>query len=206
MHAEITDTLAGVSVFTDTGDPLHLFTVDDFERMIAAGVFDDMEGDIELLEGVLIEMSREGPAHGHVVRLLAEWAIHGAGLGGPLLVAVGNPVKLPPRSQPAPDLAVIDRSSSNTEEHPGWAHLAIEVAHASLRKDLVRKARIYAAARIPEYWVIDLNHRLVHVHREPEGYAYLSIERYETPVTLAPEAVDLPPLDLGALLSTGPQG
>jgi Uma2 family endonuclease len=41
-----------------------------------------------------------------------------------------------------------------------------------LRKDLGVKARIYAAAGVPEYWVVDVGHGIVHLHREPsvDGY------------------------------------
>ncbi len=36
-----------------------------------------------------------------------------------------------------------------------------------MRLDLVRTARIYAAAGVPAYWVIDINDEVVHVHTDP---------------------------------------
>jgi len=44
---------------------------------------------------------------------------------------------------------------------------------SSLALDLGVKALAYAAAGIPEYWVLNLPGRLLHVHRSPrpQGYA-----------------------------------
>jgi Uma2 family endonuclease len=41
------------------------------------------------------------------------------------------------------------------------------VAKTSLRKDLDLKAAIYAAAKIQEYWVLDLASLWITVFREP---------------------------------------
>jgi hypothetical protein len=53
---------------------------------------------------------------------------------------------------------------------------------------------------------VDLDQGLVHVHRRPEAYAYLDVQRHEMPASLAPESVDLPPFDFGALRSTDTKG
>lgn len=49
----------------------------------------------------------------------------------------------------------------------------MEVALTSLRYDRVRKARLYAAAGIPEYWIVNLVDRQLEVFRQPtpDGYA-----------------------------------
>jgi Uma2 family endonuclease len=47
--------------------------------------------------------------------------------------------------------------------------LAVEVAHTSLQYDLTTKAELYAAAGIPEYWVLDLEGRVLHVFRTRNG-------------------------------------
>ena len=61
---------------------------------------------------------------------------------------------------------VIARDTSRPY-HPGTAALAIEVSWSSLRRDLNRKAALYAEAGIGEYWVFDLHARRVVVHRAP---------------------------------------
>jgi Uma2 family endonuclease len=47
------------------------------------------------------------------------------------------------------------------------AVLVVEVADASLDFDRERKRRIYAAAGIPEYWLVNLPERRIEVYREP---------------------------------------
>jgi len=53
------------------------------------------------------------------------------------------------------------------QAHPERALLVVEVAVSSLRIDLGEKARRYAAAGFPEYWVIEPIARRVHVHTDP---------------------------------------
>jgi Uma2 family endonuclease len=38
--------------------------------------------------------------------------------------------------------------------HPGTAHLVVEVSDTSLVQDRLTKAGIYAAAGVPEYWIV----------------------------------------------------
>lgn len=53
--------------------------------------------------------------------------------------------------------------------------LVIEVADSSVRMDMGRKARIYAAAGVREYWVVDLVHERIVVHKEPGRQEYASV-------------------------------
>jgi len=48
------------------------------------------------------------------------------------------------------------------------ALLVIEVADASLTQDRITKAAIYAAAGIPEYWLVNLRDDCVEVFRAPD--------------------------------------
>ena len=80
------------------------WTVDRYHHAIEAGVFDDQP--VELLNGELIEMSPEGVLYAglsdrssrYLQRLLGERAI----------VRVGHPITLPNRSEPEPDLAIVE--------------------------------------------------------------------------------------------------
>jgi Uma2 family endonuclease len=83
------------------------------------------------------------------------------------------------RSEPEPDLAVVDRATPRGRgRHPSTALLVIEVARDTIRKDLGVKAKLYAEAGVTEYWVIDTPKKRVHVHRDPDAAAcaYRSIE------------------------------
>ena len=43
----------------------------------------------------------------------------------------------------------------------------VEIADTSLRFDRVVKGRVYAAAGIADYWIVNLRDRVVEVYREP---------------------------------------
>ena len=61
--------------------------------------------------------------------------------------------------------------------------LIVEVAKSSYRIDHEYKASLYARAVVPEYWIVDLVHDTVEVHREPEeSAAARSGWRYPIPV------------------------
>jgi Uma2 family endonuclease len=50
--------------------------------------------------------------------------------------------------------------------------LVIESAASSIKSDRHVKLPIYAAAGIPEYWIVDLNEKTLEIHREPVGEGY----------------------------------
>ncbi|HZT41277.1 MAG TPA: Uma2 family endonuclease [Chthonomonadaceae bacterium] len=72
-----------------------------------------------------------------------------------------------------------------------------EISDTTLRTDLIVKARLYARAGIPEYWVLDLNARQLHIHREPADGEYTVVtihaenetvafaSRHDAPIALA---------------------
>jgi Uma2 family endonuclease len=62
--------------------------------------------------------------------------------------------------------------------HPQEALLVIEVAFSSIRRDRLVKPRIYAAAGIPEYWIVDLTTDSVTVLRYPISAGYTAAEEY----------------------------
>ncbi len=154
----------------------------EYDRLVDAGVFGDEH--IELLDGALVEMSPEGAPHTWVIQELNR--VLTRGVADDLRVRIGHPWAANDISEPEPDLAVVPHADYRTE-HASRALLVIEVAHSSRRKDLGIKARIYGSAGVPVYWVIDLEHEVVHVHRDPTATGYDTIERYgfEAPLDAA---------------------
>ncbi len=199
MAVERSDTLGDVGLVTDAQEPLHPLSVDDYHRMIEVGIL-TRDDRVELLEGAIIEMSPEGPPHAAVLARLARHVIRGLE-DESLIARVQSPITVVPHSEPEPDLVVADLASSTFRAHPQTAHLGIEVASSSLRKDRSRKARIYAAAGVGEYWVVDLVARVVHVHLDPRDGGYAVTRTVAPPAQLSPTTVDLPPLPLDALLA-----
>lgn len=55
--------------------------------------------------------------------------------------------------------------------------LVVEVADSSLPRDRA-KARVYAAAGVTEYWIVDPIDGVLEVHRQPSAAGYASVTRY----------------------------
>ena len=93
-------------------------------------------------------------------------------------IRVQNPIQLGPNSVPEPDLALVAlRRYRSSHPTPGDTFLVIEVADSSLDFDRNVKFPMYAAANIPEAWLVDLNGRAVERHSGPQGRRYTQIVR-----------------------------
>jgi Uma2 family endonuclease len=138
--------------------------------MVELGLFADER--IELLHGALVEMSPQNEAHANAVEWLTELLV--PKLVGRARVRIQLPLALSEDSEPEPDVAVVSLQEARTG-HPNSALLVIEVADTTLRKDRRIKADLYAAAHIPEYWIVNLVDKLVTVHTNPLHGQYASI-------------------------------
>lgn len=148
-------------------EAVHAFTVDDYHRMTEAGILSADER-TELIEGVVVTMSAIGTPH-FVAVLLLDQLLRNA-VGTRAVVSVQGPVRLPPRSEPQPDLALLRPPAGRYRAAlPGPADLflLVEVSDSTLARDRDVKAPLYAAHGIPEYWLVDLDARKVLIHREP---------------------------------------
>ena len=164
-------TIGAMAVHVDATLPVHPLTVDDLAAMVDAGILGE-DDHIELLDGVLVEMSPQGPAHLEAISRLTMLLAPVAANAG-LAVTPQCPLDVASAiSQPEPDLYVA--ASGGWYAYPTGALLVIEVSVTSRAVDLGRKAAIYAAAGIPDYWVLDLDNRRLVVHRDPVD------DRYET--------------------------
>jgi Uma2 family endonuclease len=93
------------------------------------------------------------------------------------LVSVQNPIRIDNYDEPQPDVALLRPRADDygtAKAKPADILLLVEVADRTLRMDLGRKARIYAAGGVTEYWVVDLNHNVLYVHRDPAVGSYTS--------------------------------
>ena len=148
-----------MAITVDPRITIHPIDVERYERMIDGGVFDETDR-VELLKGVLSEMSPQGDEHARVIEWLTEELTVHARSGG-YSVRVQLPLRLPPASMPEPDLAVVARRAGRPA-HPEHAWLGIEVSVTSQAIDLGVKAELYAAAGIDELWVVDVPTRTVY--------------------------------------------
>jgi Uma2 family endonuclease len=153
----------------------------EYDRMVELGLFEDER--IELLAGVLVEMSPQSKAHVYAIVRLNELFV--LGLRGRAVVGPQVPFALSDESEPEPDL-VISPQSDYLHDHPGEAHLIVEVAESSLRKDRRVKGALYSAAGVPEYWIVNLVDGVLEVHRDPGPDGYASITRAGRGGSVAP--------------------
>jgi Uma2 family endonuclease len=150
----------------------HRITVEEYHRMVDAGVFGP-DPKVELLEGVIVEKMTKKPPHVHATDLLDELLHHLLPRGCGYFVSMGNPVTIEDRDgEPEPDAAVFRgsiRDFGGRPHTPAEAVLLAEVSHTSYDYDRYAKWVTYAAARVPVYWILDLNRRRPEVHTEPTG-------------------------------------
>ena len=84
-----------------------------------------------------------------------------------MLASPRNPVRLSDDSEPEPDFAVVRDRPYEELPTPADVLLVIEVADTSQEYDRKVKLPLYAAAGIPEAWLIDLAAETVERHTDP---------------------------------------
>lgn len=167
----------------------HPVTADEFERMIAAGVFAD-DDRLELIDGEIVDMSPIGSAHQACVNRLHR-AFNGLSASDRAIVQMQGAFRANARSRPQPDVALLRwRADFYVDALPGPAdvHLLVEVADSSLRFDRWVKLPAYAVAGVPEAWVVDIQGGVVEVAREPSELGYSQIVQLRRGDVLSPEA------------------
>lgn len=155
----------------------------EYDQLVNLGVFRDER--VELLYGRLVWMSPPGGDHSESVRRLTMSLV--PPLVGRALVQVQSPIATSDESEPQPDVAIVP-PGTYAPDHPSHALLVIEVADSSLRYDREVKSKLYAAAGIPEYWIIDLQHRRVEVYRDPLDGVYTRLTPFTEQDRLCPAA------------------
>ena len=150
----------------------HHWTREEYERRIEEGFFRPGER-VELVDGVLYEMSPQNGPHADCVSLILYALLPLFTSGCHLRVQM--PLALGLDSEPEPDIAVVPGPpGSYSPDHPTSAILVVEVAESSLPHDRKRKASLYARAGIPEYWVMNLVDWRLEVYRDPVNGEYRS--------------------------------
>jgi Uma2 family endonuclease len=151
----------------DLHERLRRIRVDEYHRMIEAGILGEDEH-VQLVDGMLVTMSPQGRPHAFVIQKLNRLLVRA--LSDDYEVLTQLPLTLGDDSEPEPDLAVVHaRDGASRTEHPTTALLVIEVAGESLRFDRRSKAALYARARVPEYWIVNLAEAAIEVYREPDA-------------------------------------
>jgi Uma2 family endonuclease len=151
-----------------TIDDIWRLRVDQYHAMIRTGILTE-DDPVELLDGWLVVKMPQNPPHRVAIRLTykaleaivpTNWYID---TQAPITTA---------DSEPEPDLMVVRGDPRQyLDRHPTPQDLAlvVEVADTSIQRDRAFKKRLYAAARIPVYWILNLPEGRCEAYSEPSG-------------------------------------
>ena len=155
-----------------------LFTVEEYHKMAEAGIIKPSDR-VELIHGEVLKRSPIKSPHASVVDYLNETI--GFLLHGKAIIRVQNPIEINHDSEPEPDIAIVQCKADRYRDHHPTAEdvfLLIEVADSSLEFDREVKMPLYASAKIPEAWIINLPEQRVEVYRNPEKGQYKLTELF----------------------------
>jgi Uma2 family endonuclease len=123
-----------------------------------------LEGEhVELLRGVLVEMSPQSAKHTYPLTRLT--AILVPKLVGRAEVRVQMPFAANDESEPEPDFAIAPLAEY-LDDHPSRAFLLVEASASSVTFDRDIKAPLYATCEVQEYWIIDVSAGTVTVYAD----------------------------------------
>jgi len=148
--------------------PVHRFTVDEYHRMIEAGVLTENHR-VELLEGWIVAKMPHNPAYDSTIDLTVG-ELEGL-LTQDWFIRVQSAITLED-SEPEPDVAVVRGPRGRYVDHHPRAQdigLVIEVSDTTLQNDRNDKGPLFARARIATYWIINIPETRIEVYTEPSG-------------------------------------
>jgi Uma2 family endonuclease len=146
-------------------EQVHRFTVDQYDRMVEAGILTEHDP-VVLIHGVIRPKMPKGEFHDSTIEALTQ------------ILAGMVPRRYSFRCQcslrlsdsvPEPDFVICTTAKERKGKHPRAADtfVVIEVADSSLELDRTEMLELYAAAGIPEYWIVNLADRQVEVYTKP---------------------------------------
>jgi Uma2 family endonuclease len=168
--------------------------VADFLLLAESGAFADYAR-TELIEGEIWVVNSVHRRHARVhAQLTVEIGAALKAMGSDLVLYTAPSTELSDDSLPEPDIAIGDVSDAKIFPGPAM-RVAIEVSDSTLDIDLGRKARLYARYGVPEYWVVDVEGRVIHQMWEPSSERYRNRREIEfgdslNAVTIADLSID----------------
>ncbi len=148
--------------------PMYRFSVAQYQRMVEKGILTENDR-VELLEGWIVAKMPHNPPHDGTILMLQTALL--ALLPSEWVLRIQSSLVLRD-SLPEPDLVVARgpaRRYLQAHPRPRDAGLVIEVADASLGDDRVIKGRMYARARVPVYWLVNIPDGRIEVYTQPRA-------------------------------------
>jgi Uma2 family endonuclease len=148
------------------------FTVDDYVRMRETGILTE-DDRVELIDGEIYVMSPLEPRHVALLNRLNKLLIRA--VSDDAVVSPQNSIQLDDYTEPQPDFAILRPKEDDYEQElarPEDILFLIEIADTSIEYDREYKLPRYAASRIAEVWIVDVNEQAI------EQYTHLFEDRY----------------------------
>jgi Uma2 family endonuclease len=150
--------------------PIWRLSVAQYHQMTQSGILTD-DDPVELLEGWLVPKMPKNPPHRLTTQLVREALAPLVPTGW--FVDAQEPITTAD-SEPEPDVVIVRGERRHYHDrHPGPDDLAlvVDVSDTTLARDRTLKLRLYAAAGIGCYWIVNLVERQVEVYTAPSGPA-----------------------------------
>ena len=208
MYPTVQETLQKSSPGKETlvlKERLRPFSVEEYHRMGEVGVLKEDER-IELIDGIITTMNPTGSKHAACVKKLN--SLFSSVLSPrEALIGIRDAIVLNNGTEPEPDITLLKpREDAYADAHPRPADvlLVVEVADTSAEENRTVKLPRYAAAGIPEVWIIDIPHRRIEACQTPVGTeadaGYKIRVEYRPGETLSPAMSSYVQIDVEAIL------
>lgn len=128
---------------------------------------------MELINGEIIKMSPIKSNHASHVMKISTFL--NQVYRGRKIINIQNPLHLNHNSESEPDLIVLQVKENFYQDHhpkPTEVDLLIEVADSSFAYDQTVKLPLYAEARVPNYWIINLEELCIETYAQPGNGTY----------------------------------
>ncbi len=173
-------------------------TVHDFDLLFRAGALERVPR-VELMDGMICEMNPQYSDHSFIKDEVV--AALRAAAPAPLRVFSETSLILDQYNMPAPDVALCEPFPRGGPLPLESVRILVKVSVNTLADDLGRKRALYAGAGVPEYWVVNVLARAIHVFATPDRgravYADARVVAFGAPLlaqTVTGMTIDTAPL------------
>ncbi len=152
------------------------FTVDEFLKLDATGIF-EKHGRTELIQGEIYIMSAQHRRHARIKAQLAR-ELESALAGSEWAILTEVTVNMAPDDAPEPDIVLTNDPDGDGPVPLGSVGLIVEISDATLAFDLGSKAKLYARHGVSEYWVVDVEGKVIHQQWGPNAVGYAHLQKH----------------------------
>ena len=146
---------------------------------------------VQLIAGDIIVMSPVGNRHAACVGWIDDQFSILRQVAERTTIRTQNPLVMPDNSEPEPDAMLLvwrEDGYALRAPRPEDVLLLVEVSDSTLRYDRDVKMSLYAAAGVPEAWLVNLRGDWIESNTQPTADGYQVTRRYALGDTITPQA------------------